>query len=203
MALKLADAKPDEFTDMVGLVDHVISRIYESGAQDPLVKFDLGCGKTPMEGFRGVDLNCDADVKADLFDGSWDFTPDDSVDFLYSSHFVEHVPDWNRFFEAAWRKVKAGGYFLITTPYGSSNRAWQDPDHKQVIFEERYLYLSRGWLEMNQLTHYSAKVDFEVTNMWPIWNQDFVGLNAEAQGYAMKHYRNAVDDLTVLLRCKK
>jgi SAM-dependent methyltransferase len=203
MALKLADAKPDAVLSMVELVEYIIDGIHTAGTPDPLVKFDLGCGETPMDGFRGVDLNCTADVNADLFAAEWSFTPDDSVDMLYSSHFVEHIPRWNDFFEAAWRKMKAGGLFLITTPYGSSNRAWQDPDHKQIIFEERYLYLSKNWLDQNRLGHYSARVDFEIVNMWPIWNADFVGLNPDTQNYAMKHYRNAVDDLTVLLRAKK
>jgi predicted SAM-dependent methyltransferase len=56
------------------------------------VKLDLGCGQSPKEGFEGVDLHApDVKYRVDLwkFPFPWE---DNSVDELYSSHFVEHLP---------------------------------------------------------------------------------------------------------------
>lgn len=149
-------------------------------------------------------------IAADLFtDGGWEFTPDNSVDVFFSSHFVEHVPDWNHFFAHAYRKLKDGGYFVITTPYYLSVRATQDPDHKQMISRERYYYLSAEWLKANDLSHYQARVDFEICALYPVWNEKYAHLmtamqtNPEVAENALRHIPNAVDDLTVMLRAKK
>lgn len=56
------------------------------------LKLDLACGQTPKEGFEGVDLYApEAKHKVDL----WKFPlpwADNSVDEIWCSHFVEHLP---------------------------------------------------------------------------------------------------------------
>lgn len=57
-----------------------------------MVKWDLGCGQSPSPGFEGVDLYApDATHKFDLCKFPWP-REDNSVDELYCSHFVEHIP---------------------------------------------------------------------------------------------------------------
>lgn len=124
------------------------------------MKLDLGCGKTPIEGYVGVDLpedelaipretgplqsHVDADgvIRFDLASGvPWPFA-DESVDGLFSSHVIEHLPaarirvyEWtsgqfNRhlltctgtqdalfwFLDEAWRITRPGGEFLLRWP---------------------------------------------------------------------------------------
>lgn len=86
------------------------------------MKLDLGCGKTPLEGYVGVDLPLDSRprldglwgpdtrggfhlrgeespaidskgiIRFDLASGRpWPFA-DDSIDALFSSHLIEHIP---------------------------------------------------------------------------------------------------------------
>jgi predicted SAM-dependent methyltransferase len=56
------------------------------------LRLDLGCGQTPREGFEGVDLRgLYAKHAVDLFKFPWPFESE-SVDELYSSHLVEHIP---------------------------------------------------------------------------------------------------------------
>lgn len=56
------------------------------------VKLDLGCGNTPKDGYTGMDF---ADFGQPIL---WDATeglpfPDDSVEEVWSSHFVEHIDE--------------------------------------------------------------------------------------------------------------
>lgn len=56
------------------------------------LKLDLACGQSPKEGFEGVDLSSPvAKHKVDLLEFPWPWA-DSSVDELWSSHFVEHIP---------------------------------------------------------------------------------------------------------------
>lgn len=57
------------------------------------VRYDLGAGQSPKEGFEGVDLLApETKHRLDLFKFPWPWK-DNSVDELHSSHFVEHIPD--------------------------------------------------------------------------------------------------------------
>lgn len=127
------------------------------------MKLDLGCGQKPIDGFVGVDLppthrepdeqfdeerplqpRIDARgiVRFDLVSGiPWPFA-DESVEELFSSHLVEHLPasdiavySWGRgglgqpclhrqgmqdalfwFLDEAWRVTQPGGKFLLRWP---------------------------------------------------------------------------------------
>lgn len=196
------------------LLESVVDRARSEHGAEP-IRYDLGCGMHPAPGFQGVDAYAimggdQPNIAADLFtDGGWSFASDNSVDVFFASHFVEHVADWNHFFTQAYRKLRGGGYFVITTPYYLSVRATQDPDHKQMISRERYYYLMKAWRAANDLEHYQASVDFEICAFYPVWNEKFAHLinsestNAELAEYHLRHTPNAVDDLTVVLRARK
>src|SRR6185503_9942702 len=100
---------------------------------DPVL-YDLGCGYTVLpEGFAGVDLYARGEriKNADLFHPEgWPF-PSESVDVFTSSHFVEHVPDWNLHFTEIYRCLKPQGIYRFVGPYGKSDRFLQDPTHRQ------------------------------------------------------------------------
>jgi SAM-dependent methyltransferase len=187
------------------LLQETIESMRARGIEDP-VCYDLGCGYDRMPGFTGLDYyaNDPNILKTDLFALKWEVDgkplPGESADLLYSSHFVEHVPYWNGFFEEAYRIMKPGAYFVIVTPYLTSNRAFQDPDHKQFISEERYQYLNKEWRDVNNLSHYSAAVNFVVEGFLYDWHRDFKYVNEEAQEYAKLHYKNVVNDIVAILR---
>lgn len=164
---------------------------------------DLGAGQNPREGFESVDVNIEADHQVDLFSYPWKFE-DDSVDIIYSSHFVEHVPGWDAFWNEVGRVLKPGGFVLATTPYWTSVRAFQDPDHKQPISEQRYQYLSRKAREGMKVNHYGTKVDLEVLGFFYAFHENFdphsSGKMMEAILFAKEHYLNVVQDISVVLR---
>jgi len=144
------------------------------------LRLDLACGQSPREGFEGVDLWPGAKHQVNLMNFPWPWA-DDSVDELHCSHFVEHLPMvyvtskgdqvpvptgpedkdlFFAFFDECWRILRPGGLMTVIVPALRSNRAFQDPTHRRFIPAESFLYLHRGWRELNRLDHYSIRSDF-------------------------------------------
>lgn len=58
--------------------------------KDNQMNLDIGCGRTPIEGYTGVDIV--AEVNPDIVAPMWKIpVPDDSVDRIFSTHALEHV----------------------------------------------------------------------------------------------------------------
>ncbi|MFA6958581.1 MAG: methyltransferase domain-containing protein [Thermoanaerobaculia bacterium] len=184
---------------------------FEEGLLDDIRKtvaspllVDLGCGIVGLrEGWIGVDAKVPPDtdrvIVADLFSGAWPFD-DASVDMFASNHFLEHVPDWNHHFVEAYRCLKPGGIYRIIGPHAGSDRATQDPEHRQMLTEDRFLYIDQRWLRANRIAHDHPRVHFERVFTGYVWHPQFANVAPEAQQYALKHFRNAANDIVVVLR---
>lgn len=136
------------------------------------LKLDIGCGKRPREGFTGVDRFPPADgITIDVLRGSWPW-PDNSVDAIVCSHFIEHIPMTERggldllcaFVDDCYRVLKPGGTMELIWPALQSVRAFQDPTHRRFIPLETMLYFDREWRRANQLEHYLGSCDFVTTS---------------------------------------
>lgn len=168
------------------------------------LRLDLACGQTPREGFTGVDL-VDGPGVAYLFDLTqrpWPWR-DSTVAEVYCSHFVEHLVDLVGFVDEVWRVCEDGAGATIVAPYYTSIRAWQDPTHVRAITEATWLYFDRKWREATRLDHYPIAADFDVENITFHLNPRWADAEAEARDFAVSHYVNVVDDLTVELRARK
>lgn len=167
------------------------------------VLYDLGCGKVPFEGFRGIDAhsNHPGIDTIDLYSYPWPI-PDNSVDYYRASHFVEHVPDWDAHFSEVWRTLKPGGHYEILAPFYRSDRWFGDPDHKQPILYRRFIYLDASWRKSQQIDHYGARVNFSVANYFEALHDDFLnnGQSEDAIQYAREHFWNVIDDVALILR---
>lgn len=129
------------------------------------VKLDLGCGPNPRKGFVGVDLYC-GPQHVDLTAFPWPWA-DESVDEVWCSHFVEHLPRpmWCQFVDELHRILRPGATAVIVHPHLQSVRAFQDPTHLDFIPAERWAYTSRQWRQANGLDHPpypSCDFDFDV-----------------------------------------
>lgn len=202
--LKKDDDEPHE-TDLLAIRTGIFRRLRRKTAKPVL--YNLGCGKDQLNGFVGLDLFAKGkDIKkTDLFRFPWvadgKKIPNESVDYLYASHFIEHVPDWDGFFSEAYRVLKTGGYFEVLAPYYTSVRAWQDPDHKQAISEARFCYLNQEWLKRVHRDHFGARVNFEIyRNLWfYLWHGDYLSRDESAREFAKAHYLNVVEDVACIL----
>jgi len=180
--------------------------------EETAVKLDLACGQTPREGFTGVDLYGEPDVRVDLLRFPWPWE-DDSVDELFSSHFVEHIPHWRPWFDdvdglhlfmdECWRILKPGGTLQIVHPYGQSSRALQDPTHERYLVAETWWYYSRAWREMAKLDHYQIKANFSEPNIANGFLGDWENRSDPARQEAAAWYWNVVSDLVVTLEAIK
>lgn len=175
-----------------------------------LIKLDIACGQNKREGFVGVDIAAcpGVDFVHDLNVYPWPFEAN-SVEEAFCSHYIEHIPmeyicgkdALFCFFDEVHRILVPGGKIQIVAPYYSSMRAWQDPTHRRAITDATFFYLSKSWREANKLDHYSVTCDFDTAGGYA-YDQAWTIRNAEAQGFAARHYINAVNDIWVTLTKK-
>lgn len=59
---------------------------------------------------------------------------DSSLDFIFSSHLLEHIVDYKNVLQAWWAKLKVGGYLVLYLPhkdfYPNIGEDGANPDHK-------------------------------------------------------------------------
>jgi predicted SAM-dependent methyltransferase len=182
--------------------------------QIEVIAVDLGCGqnKATAQFFEenlqitptkviGVDIaKCEGvDKIHDLTKFPYPFK-DESIDAIFSSHFIEHLDGIERmqFFNECYRILKPGGKMRHLHPYYKSVRAVQDPTHKwPPISENSYFYWDKKWREMNKLDHYPINCDFEF-NIYYIWQDSTVAnKNEETRTFYIDKYWNVVADMIV------
>lgn len=103
---------------------------------------DVGCGPwKAYKHFIGVDnytdtalfnIHMEPDVKCNADDLK--IFADQSLDFVYSSHTLEHLEDTKKVLTEWWRVIKPGGYLLLYLPhkdfYPNIGTEGSNPDHK-------------------------------------------------------------------------
>ncbi len=105
--------------------------------------YDIGCG--PAKAYAhmigvdnrkdttmfGIQMNPDLTVP-DATDMS--ILASEKADFVYSSHLLEHLPDWKAALREWWRLLKVGGYLTLYLPhkefYPNIGKEGANPDHK-------------------------------------------------------------------------
>lgn len=96
----------------------ITGRIEEIRSEHGYVGLNMGCGP---EDHKPAYLNCDGQKKLSEFHVDATKTlpiPDNSLDFVYSEHFIEHIPadDALFFIRESHRVLKTGGIFRCLTP---------------------------------------------------------------------------------------
>lgn len=106
---------------------------------------DLGCGQFKAYphfigvdnghhwGMKGVDVHVDTCEDLSLFASQ-------SMDFVYSSHLIEHLQDTKKALKEWYRVVKPSGYLIIYAPhkdlYPNVGQEGANPDHKHDFLPE-------------------------------------------------------------------
>jgi SAM-dependent methyltransferase len=179
---------------------------------DAVTRLNLACGQVKEDGWIGVDIakTDKADIVFDIMTYPWTFAEDESVDEIFCSHYIEHIPQefivhngkkkdaLVAFMDECWRILKPGGKMQFIAPYWSSMRSAQDPTHRRPICEASFLYYNQEWLKMNGLDHYNIEANFEYNYAYNI-DGVISTKNEETKAYMVKHYTNSVNDVIVNL----
>lgn len=80
------------------------------------MKLNLGSGNRPLEGYLGVDLAPNADIRCDI--RKLEFAQDDTVEEIIAIHVIEHFYKWEiQPLLAEWRRVLVpGGKIILECP---------------------------------------------------------------------------------------
>jgi hypothetical protein len=95
--------------------------------------YDIGFCKEEwkLPGARGIDVSL-----GDGFDANC--LPEGLVDYMYSSHCLEHVPDWVSTLEYWLEHIREGGILFLYLPDISQTywRPWYNRKHRHVFTPE-------------------------------------------------------------------
>jgi len=119
---------------------------YSKIVKGNIIKLHLGCGTVYKDGWINIDNNSDNNIqKIDL---DWDLRnplpfPDDSVDFIYNEHFLEHltVEEGLSAIKDFYRVLKPGGVMRIAMPdLQNTVNAYFDENWKEnsKVFLEKF-----------------------------------------------------------------
>lgn len=91
---------------------------------------DIGCNREEwkLPGAIGIDLNFNNGQDAYNF-------PWKNLDFIYSSHCLEHLPNWVEALDYWTSKLKVGGTLFLYLPHYSQEywRPWNNRKHLHVF----------------------------------------------------------------------
>jgi len=106
--------------------------------------------------FDGVDIVADLDLGMPFFE-------DNSIDEIYSSHFLEHLKDLSSFMKEAYRVLKPGGIFKGKVPHYANPYFYSDPTHHQFLGLYTFSYFEKSTKMFKRgVPNFYNEVDFEI-----------------------------------------
>lgn len=129
----------------------------------PLV-LELGCGNHKRHkqaiGIDALDYP-DVDIVGDIYEVLAAF-PSQSVDLVYSYHFVEHVPDVSRLLSELARVIKPNGLVEFVAPHFSNPYFYSDPTHRNYFGLYTFCYFANESPFARKIPTYGHKLEFGV-----------------------------------------
>lgn len=172
------------------------------------MKLDIGCGTKKKDGFTGVDIIEFPGVDF-VIDVTWDEWPweEDSIDEIYSSHFIEHLEAKSRIFfvNSAYSVLKRGSILELKFPIWSSSLAYGDLTHKwPPVSEAWFNYLNKEW-RMENAPHTDSQFDqqgydcnFSYTLEVSI-NEAISGMDKKMTDFGIMFWKESVLEMTAKL----
>ena len=164
---------------------------------------DVGCGKRKQSNALGLDIaKLDGvNIVCNLEDG----LPfkDNSIDRIYTSHFLEHIKNLVLMMEEIYRVCKPGAIVEIIVPYWKTSLAFQDPTHKCFFTEETFNYFTKDpKRKCPRYSDYGFKCDFNIKKNELSYNRMFAWLKYIPLNILL-HPSNTVSELKVILEVNK
>jgi SAM-dependent methyltransferase len=171
--------------------------------EETSIKLDLGCGEFKKKDYFGVDILQipEVDLVFDLFTFPWPWA-DGSIEEINCAYLYQLVPANLRvkFVQEAYRILKPGGKLFIIVAHDSSYRSIVDPRTQwPPIVEQSFAIFEKEWRARNKYDDKSVTCDFTPVIGYTMTDPNWVTKHDDAKGFAVKHYRNVVDDLHATL----
>src|SRR3990167_1560889 len=143
------------------------------------IRLNLGAGAVRRpDGYINVDMNprTAPDVLAKL--PALPFKAD-SIDAIYTSHFLEHLTDEDaiEMMSEMYRVLKLGAAAYCVVPYALSHAHIQDPTHKSGWVPEKFLYFTPHFFVL----HNSFEQRFQLRN-WSQTKEEVTAVLVKAAG---------------------
>lgn len=109
-----------------------------------MLKLNLGCGSTKLEGYVNVDLeaSCNPDLVFDFTKLYLPYEPD-SVDEIVMFHTIEHIPKTHhvQILDGFWKVLKPGARLILSYPnFWECAQNWKNNYKGDRDFWHRTLY---------------------------------------------------------------
>ena len=131
------------------------------------IELELGCGNRKHNRQAiGVDMldYPDVDIVGDIYEVLASF-PNQSVDAVYSYHFVEHVPDVPKLLSELARIVKPNGYVEFVAPHFSNPYFYSDPTHRSFFGLYTFCYFASESPFARHVPTYGYKAEFRIAKV--------------------------------------
>jgi len=181
-------------------------------------KLNVGCGKHIMPApwinldmVPNVGVNAICDIGKERIRNNGDLVkdlepfleiPEGSVDEIFASHVIEHVPNTLHMMQELHRVAAEGAICVIRCPHGNSDNAWEDPTHVRPMYPHSFYYFG-------QLAYHAA--DYGYRGDWAIEEVNLIlsptkfsgELDADQVMKRLDLERNLVREMVVRLRAVK
>jgi predicted SAM-dependent methyltransferase len=151
------------------------------------VVIELGCGSAKqMKHAIGIDQmdHQGVDIVCDLEHGL-PFLPDNSVDVIYSFHFLEHLPDLGLFMAEIFRVLKRGGKKIGTVPHFSNPYYYSDYTHKTSFGLYSFCYFAQHTPYRRKVLHYQKDINIKIIRQEIIFYSPFKFINVFRKAYGI------------------
>lgn len=118
---------------------------FESYLTNNKIIIDVGCGPNKRHNSLGIDqIDLEnVDIVCNLENGL-SFFPDNSVDEIYSNHFLEHINNFELILSEFHRILKPQGIAYIRVPHFSNPHFYSDYTHKRFFGYYTFYYFSKN-----------------------------------------------------------
>ena len=166
-------------------------------------KINLGGGNTKIDGYTNIDILAlpNVDIVYDLSKGIP--LEDNSVDEVYTAHFLEHLDDTVFMMTEIYRVCHANALVRIKVPYFKSIGAFKDPTHKSFFTEKTFDYFNKNITQGGALPDYDLGVDFRLEKISYLWSSWWLCFLPGKKRFFMKYFWNIVRTMYVELRVIK
>lgn len=136
---------------------------------------ELGCG--PFRKYNNsitidkVDLES-VDILADMNEGLA-FIPDNSINEIYSYHFLEHIENFEHLMLEIYRVLKKGGKKIGIVPHFSNPHYYSDYTHKISFGLYTFYYMTKIDSLNRKVPTYYNELDFKIREINLIFYSPF------------------------------